>query len=56
MKKVEIKIVPAKVVYNHLKKERDAIRRMRYWIAVLATADILYTALMIVIICTKVAK
>lgn len=56
MKKVEIKIVPAKVVYTHLKKERDTIRRMRYWIAVLATADILYTALMIVVIYTKMVK
>lgn len=54
MKKLEIKVVPEKVVYNHIKKEREVIRRMRYWIVVLATADILYTALMIVIIYTKV--
>lgn len=54
MKKVESKVVPAKVVYNHTKKEKDVIRRMRYWIVVLATANILYMALMIVIIYTKV--
>ncbi len=45
MKKVEIKIVPAKVVYSHIKREQNTIRKLKYWLVVFATADILYTVL-----------
>lgn len=45
MKKSEIKIVPAKVVYSHIKREQNTIRKLKYWLVVFATADILYTVL-----------
>lgn len=45
MKKLEIKIVPSKVVYSHIKREQNTIRKLKYWLVVFATADILYTVL-----------